>query len=102
MKPLSDMTRLELAAFIGIGEESVRQIDEITTSTGVVRIISPTDCVKDRLSWYYHGNDKECLEQAVLVAQANDIDMQEVKRWSVAEGMGALFGKIKDRLSARP
>ena len=62
MKPLSDMTRLELAAFIGIGEESVRQIDEITTSTGVVRIISPTDCVKDRLSWYYHGNDKECLE----------------------------------------
>lgn len=87
---------------LGIGEEPVRQIDEITTSTGVVRIISPTDCVKDRLSWYYHGNDKECLEQAVLVAQANDIDMQEVKRWSVAEGMGALFGKIKDRLSARP
>ena len=87
---------------LGIGEEPVRQIDEIITSTGVVRIISPTDCVKDRLSWYYHGNDKECLEQAVLVAQANDIDMQEVKRWSVAEGMGALFGKIKARLSARP
>jgi len=87
---------------LGIGEEPVRQIDEITTSTGVVRLISPTDCVKDRLSWYYHGNDTECLEQAVLVAQANDIDMKEVKRWSVAEGMGSLFEKIKDRLSARP
>lgn len=87
---------------LGIGEEPVRQIDEITTSTGVVRIISPTDCVKDRLSWYYHGNDTECLEQAVLVAQANDIDMQEVKRWSVAEGMGPRFEKIKERLSARP
>ena len=62
MKPLSDMTRLELAAFIGIGEESVRQIDEITTSTGVVRIISPTASVTARLSWYHPGNDKECLE----------------------------------------
>ena len=87
---------------LGIGEEPVRQIDEITTSTGVVRIISPTDCVKDRLSWYYHGNDTECLEQAVLVSQANAIDMKEVKRWSVAEGMGPRFEKIKDRLSARP
>lgn len=87
---------------LGIGEEPVRQIDEITTSTGVVRIISPTDCVKDRLSWYYHGNDTECLEQAVLVAQANDIDIKEVKRWSVAEGMGPRFEKIKARLSARP
>jgi len=87
---------------LGIGEEPVRQIDEITTSTGVVRIISPTDCGKDRLSWYYHGNDTECLEQAVLVAQANDIDMQEVKRWSVAEGMGPRFEKIKDRLGTRP
>lgn len=84
---------------LGVGEEPVRQIDEITTSTGVVRIISPTDCVKDRLSWYYHGNDTECLEQAVLVTQANDIDMTEVKRWSVAEGMGSIYEKIKARLS---
>ena len=35
---------------LGIGEEPVRQIDEITTSAGVVRIISPTDCLKDRYS----------------------------------------------------
>ena len=50
---------------LGVGDEPVRQIDEISTDTGVVRIISPTDCVKDRLAWYYHNNDTECLEQAV-------------------------------------
>lgn len=47
-------------------------------------------------------SDMTRLEQAVLVSQANDIDMKEVNRWSVAEGMGSLFEKIKDRLSARP
>ena len=40
---------------LGVGEEPVKQIDEITTPTGAVRIISPTDCVKDRLAWYYHS-----------------------------------------------
>jgi len=35
---------------LGVGEEPVKQIDEIATDTGVVRIISPTDCVKDRLA----------------------------------------------------
>ena len=83
---------------LGVGEEPVSQIDEIKTSTGSVRIISPTDCVKDRLTWYYHGNDTECLEQAILVAQANDIDLKEVQRWSKAEGMIDAFIKIKSRL----
>ena len=67
-------------------------------STGTVRIISPTDCVKDRLAWFYHSNDTECLEQAVLVARANEIDLAEVKRWSVAEGMAARYAQIKERL----
>lgn len=83
---------------LGIGEEPVRQIDEIVTSTGSVRIISPTDCVKDRLAWYYHGNDTECLEQAVLVAQDNVIDLTEIQRWSAAENMESRFDKIKSRL----
>jgi hypothetical protein len=86
---------------LGVGEEPVKQIDEIATATGVVRILSPTDCVKDRLTWFYHGNDTECLEQAVLVAQANDIDLAEVKRWSVAKGMGDPFEEIKNRLARR-
>jgi hypothetical protein len=83
---------------LGVGDEPVKQIDEISTSTGIVRIISPTDCVKDRLAWYYHGNDTECLEQAVLVAQDNDVDLKEVQRWSKAEGMIDAFLIIKKRL----
>jgi hypothetical protein len=53
---------------LGVGEEPVKQVDEIQTDAGVLRAISPTDCVKDRLTWYYHDKDIECLRQAILVA----------------------------------
>ena len=72
--------------------------DEITTDTGTVRIISPTDCVKDRLSWFYHSKDTQCLEQAVLVAAANPVDILEIERWSKAEGMSHLLNQIRHRL----
>lgn len=83
---------------LSVGEEPVKQIDEISTDTGVVRIISATDCVKDRLAWYYHDNDTECLEQAILVATSNDIDIREVERWSTAEGKRDAFDGIKRTL----
>lgn len=86
---------------LGVGQEPVKQIDEITTSTGVVRLISPTDCVKDRLAWYYHGNDLQCLEQAVLVATAHAVDLDEIRRWSEGEGKADAFAAIKYRLSQK-
>jgi hypothetical protein len=84
---------------LGVGEEPVKQIDEIETATGTVRILSPTDCVKDRLTWYYHDKDTECLEQAVLVAQNNEIDLMEIKRWSKVEGKSEEFERIRNRLN---
>ena len=84
---------------LGIGDEQVKQVDEIKAPTGILRIISPTDCVKDRLAWFYHNNDTECLEQAVFVAQAQDIDLTEIKRWSQVEGRSDTFKEIKHRLA---
>jgi hypothetical protein len=84
---------------LAVGEEPVKQIDEIATATGIVRIISPTDCVKDRLTWYYHGNDAQCLRQAILVANAHAVDLAEIERWSKAEGKHNAFAQIKDKLT---
>ena len=56
---------------LAVGMEPVKQIDEIKLATGILTIISPTDCVKDRLAAYYHWGDRQCLEQAILVAREN-------------------------------
>jgi hypothetical protein len=86
---------------LAVGVEPVRQIDEIKFSTGMLRIISPTDCVKDRLAAYYHWDDLQCLEQAVLVAQANKIDLAEIQRWSAGEGKLEEFIHIRDKLTKK-
>ncbi|MDI6770363.1 MAG: hypothetical protein QMD04_11915 [Anaerolineales bacterium] len=84
---------------LAIGAEPVKQIDEIRLSTGILRILSPTDCVKDRLAAYYHWGDEQCLVQAKLVADEHDIDLEEIRRWSEAEGKLQDFEKIRAKLA---
>jgi hypothetical protein len=82
-----------------VGDESVKQVDEIQFSTGVLRVISPTDCVKDRLAAYYHWGDRQGLTQAILVARRNEIDINELERWSAVEGKQYMFEQIKDEFA---
>ncbi len=84
-----------------VGDEAVKQVDEIKLSTGILRVISPTDCVKDRLAAYYHWSDRQGLNQAIMVASRNEIDIYEIERWSAVEGKQELFIKIKDELLGR-
>jgi hypothetical protein len=86
---------------LAVGEEPVKSVKERKLATGILRMISPTDCVKDRLAGYYHWNDLQCLEQASLVAEVNDVDLKEVERWSKVEGKLDEFRRIKNRLSPR-
>lgn len=83
---------------LSVGEEQVKQIDEYKLSTGILRIISPTDCVKDRLAAYYHWDDTQSMEQALLVARSKKVDLKEIERWSKAEGRLEGFNLFKSRL----
>lgn len=86
---------------LGVGEEPVKQIDEMRTGAGILRLISPTDCVKDRLAWYYHDGDTECLRQAILVANHNKVDLKELQRWSDVEGRTDMFKQIRNDLEKK-
>lgn len=74
-----------------VGEEPIGKIREIRKGSMVLKLLSPTDCVKDRLAAFYHWNDRQSLEQAILVCLDNDIDMREIEKWSLKE-------RMKDRL----
>jgi hypothetical protein len=58
-------------------------------------LLSPTDCVKDRLAAYYHWNDRQCLEQALLVAAMRTVYLKEIERWSAVENKPAEFQSIR-------
>jgi hypothetical protein len=83
---------------LSVGREPVKEVITLKFSTGELRIISPTDCVKDRLVAYYHWGDRQSLEQAVLVAKDNQVNLEELERWSKGEGKLAVFKKIRQRL----
>ncbi|MBM3144699.1 MAG: hypothetical protein FJ010_06945 [Chloroflexi bacterium] len=83
---------------LSVGQEPVDSINEIEFSTGILKLISPTDCVKDRLLAYFYWGDQQCLAQAILVAQENDIDFEEIERWSIVEGKLEDFRTVRTKL----
>jgi hypothetical protein len=83
---------------LSVGSEPIKEIITLNFPTGELRIISPTDCVKDRLASYYYWGDQQSLEQAVLVAKDNRVNMDEIERWSEVEGNLSVFSEIKKRL----
>lgn len=83
-----------------VGQDPISEVREIELGTGIVRVISPTDCVKDRLAAFYHWGDKQSLEQALLISESNDIDIKNVESWSVREGKKTEFGEYERRLKS--
>lgn len=83
---------------LSVGEEPVKEVSEFELATGVLRIVSTTDCVKDRLCAFYFWGDQQGLAQAVLVTKSQKVDLKEVERWSKKEGKAKEFLKFKNKL----
>ncbi len=67
-------------------------VEERAEATGLLRLLSPTECVKDRLAGYFYFGDEQCLQQALLVARRREVDMAEVGRWARNEGQ---YGSLR-------
>jgi hypothetical protein len=70
---------------VAIGEETIRHFAERETRMGTLRLLAPTECVMDRLAWYFHDADTQCLDQAVGVATRHPVDLKRIARWARAE-----------------
>jgi hypothetical protein len=71
---------------LSIGSERVEKTGKIETHLGGIALLTATDSVKDRLAAYYHWNDPQALEQAVMVAKSQKVNLKVIKKWSLAEG----------------
>jgi len=75
-----------LNAPVAIGKEVImNSFYKMKTVFGVIKMITPTDCVKDRLAAFYHWNDRPSLNQAVSVARARKVNLKEIEKWSLKE-----------------
>ncbi|MBL8051096.1 MAG: hypothetical protein JNM46_07730 [Anaerolineales bacterium] len=84
---------------LSVGEEPVKEIKEFKLVTGILKILSPTDCVKDRLCAFYFWNDLQGLEQAILVTKNQKVNLKEIRRWSKVEDKETKYEIFLEKLS---
>lgn len=82
----------------GIGEDSRITPAEVKASGTIIKIYSPTDCIRDRLASYVHFKARECLDQAVLVAERHPFDREKIRNWCMKEGAPEAFADFERRL----
>ena len=88
MKDLSRLSLRELAAFV-CDHLSVRGIETVLTGS---------DSVRDRLAAFYFWDDLQALEQALMVARDNEINLSMIEAWSEKEGALGKFEIFKKKL----
>ncbi len=70
-----------------IGDEPMKPEGKLKSGKFTLKLLSPTQCVMDRLAAFYHWKDRQSLEQAVMVAQNHPVKLPKIKEWSKNEGM---------------
>jgi hypothetical protein len=86
---------------LSVGDEPVKNVNNIKFSTGILKVISATDCVKDRLAAYYFWKDQQSLTQAILVAKQSRIKITEIKTWSQTTGNMKEFETFRKTLAEK-
>ena len=86
---------------LAVGHEKIgkERVAELETSMGTVKLLNPTDCVKDRLLWYYLEKDWQCWEQALDIARQHKVVWRELKAWHEGEGFADRFTEFKDSVT---
>lgn len=81
-----------------IGDEPMKPEGEIKEGRFTLKLLSPTQCVMDRLAAFYHWKDRQSLEQAVMVAQNHPVKLSKIKTWSAKEGMADRYAIFLQQL----
>ena len=84
---------------LGVGDAPVNDIATREEETGILKLLTPTDCIKDRLAAYYHWDDPQSLEQAVWVAEQNEFDIASIEAWSQKENEMDKFNIFRLRVT---
>jgi len=85
---------------VEIGGELPGEFDEVEVYGRQLRILSASDCVKDRLASYAHLRSPRFLDQAFLICQHQParVDLGHVEHWCEGNGSMDAFTELKRRL----
>lgn len=82
-----------------IGDEKITEFSEKIVNGNKLILLTPTDCVKDRLAAFIHWNDPQGLVQAVWVARSQAVILSKIEKFCKSEGSQVTYLKFMDELS---
>jgi len=71
---------------LAIGRDLSIQPKPLRVGRTIVPALSPTDSCRDRLAAFYHWNDRQSLDTAVLIASRHRVNYSKIRKWSADEG----------------
>ncbi len=80
---------------VALGDDYKIKPDEREVAGKILKLLSPTDCVKDRLASYIHFNTRDFFDQAVLVAKSQKVNMNNIKAWCAKENSSEIYKEFK-------
>jgi hypothetical protein len=84
---------------LAIGNMPIKEWATQNNKAGKLLLLTPTHSVMDRLAGYFHWNDKQNFDQALMIAKKHPIKIREIKEWSKREGEIEKFEIFRGRLS---
>jgi len=84
---------------LAIGDMPIRKWAIQNNKSGRLQLLTPTQSVMDRLAGYFHWNDKQNLDQAIMIAKRHSIKMKEVESWAKNEGEIDKFKVFQQKLA---
>ena len=74
-----------------IGDQPIKEFSKVKNKYGTLKLLTPTDSVLDRLAAFYHWDDRQGLDQAIMICKKQKVNLSKVKSWSMAENMSEKY-----------
>jgi len=86
--------------FISSGDmKAIKKWATQNNKAGKVQLLTPTHSVMDRLAGFFYWNDKQNLDQALMIAKRHPIKIKEIERWAKDEEESEKFEIFRKRLA---
>ncbi|WP_413293390.1 hypothetical protein ACLSU7_18575 [Bdellovibrio sp. HCB185ZH] len=77
---------------VAIGNKvPVKPEGELKVQKTVIQMLSPTQSVMDRLSAWFHWDDRRSLIHALWICEKHPVSIDKIKRWAAKENADEKF-----------
>ncbi len=83
---------------LSIGSRLINSWLTLTEENKSLQILKPTHSVMDRLASYYHWQDRQALDQALMISRSHNVDLDEIEAWSRDENQLNKFKKYREQI----